>query len=72
VPIGISLTPQVTLGTNLVPENAIVPQIPATTTQKSEAVSTAASSTASLIQSLYAEVKALEAQIAALEATTTP
>jgi peptidoglycan hydrolase-like protein with peptidoglycan-binding domain len=59
----------ITLGPNLVPDNAIIPTeqtvAPATTS------SATGTSVTALIQSLYAEVKALEAQIAALSASTT-
>lgn len=70
-----ALAISITLGPNLVPENAIIPQAPATSTQSITSPATSAatvSSTAALIQSLYAEVEALEAQIAALSASATP
>jgi len=76
VPIGVSLPSLVQLDVNLIPENSIIPQASAITPLNVEATSTVtASSTVSLIQSLYAEVQTLEAQIALLQAatpTTTP
>lgn len=62
VPLGVSLQ---SLGTT----NAIIPQVAATTTATT---ATATSTNTSLIQTLWAEVRALEAQIAALLASSTP
>lgn len=69
-PVGVSLSTHITLGADLMPENSIIPEAPATTTPDTPTTSVA-SSTPFLIQSLYAELKALEAQIAALEASST-
>jgi hypothetical protein len=63
IPIGVSLSTHITLGTNLIPENSLIPEAPATTTPN------APTTTAFLIQSLYAEIQTLEAQIAVLQVT---
>ena len=62
----------ITLGPNLMPENSIVPEAPAISTEStSTTVAVVASSTrATLIQSLYAELASLEAQIASLETSS--
>ena len=65
VPIGVSLPNLLPLNASLVPQESIVPG--ATSTVATPATATA-SSTTSVIASLYAEVKVLEAQLAALEA----
>jgi Big-like domain-containing protein/putative peptidoglycan binding protein len=70
VPVGVSLSTHIQLGTNLMPENSIIPEIPTATTPNAPAIATTSSS-ATLLQSLYAELQVLEAQIAALEASST-
>ena len=67
VPIGVSLSTHIPLDGNLIPENSIIPQaVEAKTPAAATTATTTASSTIALIQSLYAELETLEAQIAAL------
>jgi len=74
VPIGVSLPNLLPLNASLVPQEAIVPDASsaATTPMTGTAPTNVSTSTATLIQSLYAEVKTFEAEIAALEAMSSP